>query len=104
MRRSKYNNIKVTFYGHKFDSKKEGQRYLELRQMEIDGHISNLELQPSYKMEINGVKICTYKADFKYNCAEYGDIVEDVKGFKTAIYKLKKKLMKAIHNIEIKET
>jgi hypothetical protein len=59
-------------------------------------------LQPRYRLEVCGVHVCDYVADFRYE--EGGaTVVEDAKGFKTAAYKLKKKLMKAIHNIEIRE-
>ena len=101
---SKYNNKKVTHFGHTFDSIKEGQRYLVLRQDEINGEISNLELQPKFTFELCGEKICTYKADFKYTTLQGDEIIEDVKGFKTAVYRLKKKLMKAFHGIEVLET
>lgn len=121
-KKSKYNNKKVVINGLKFDSTKEGNRYLELAQKLRDGEIFQLELQPVYECTINGLLICKYKADFKYNIRgemtgyinnPYADkrptykiitIVEDVKGMRTPVYKLKKKLMKAIFNIEILET
>ena len=53
-------------------------------------------------IKVNGISVCTYKADFTY--IENGEsITEDVKGYKTAIYKLKKKLMKVVNNIDITE-
>ena len=102
-RRSKYNNKKVTHFGITFDSIKEGRRYLDLRLLEKAGQIFDLELQPKFPIEINGVKICTYKADFRYK-TEHGEVVEDVKGYKTAIYNLKKKLVKAVYDVNIFET
>ena len=93
---SKYNNVKQVVDGFKFDSKKESIRYLELREKQKHGIIKYLK--------INGVKVCKYIADFVYYKHGSGIIVEDVKGVKTAIYRLKKKLMKAVHKIEIKET
>lgn len=101
---SKYRNKKVTHFGHTFDSIKEGQRYLVLRQDEIDGEISGLELQPTFKFELCGVKICSYRADFKYTTLQGDDIIEDVKGFKTDVYKIKRKMMKAFYGIEVLET
>ncbi len=100
---SKYRNIKTIINGISFHSKKEGLRYVELKQLEKRKKIFNLKLQPKYIIAINGIKICSYIADFSYG--ENGfTIVEDVKGFKTSIYRLKKKLMKVILGIEIYET
>jgi hypothetical protein len=51
---------------------------------------------------VGGETICRYVADFVY-VRDEKRIVEDVKGLKTAVYKLKKRLMKAVHKIEIQE-
>jgi len=91
--------------GIRFASKKEASRYGDLKLMEKAGLIDQLELQPKYPLHVNGHKICTYIADFRYMDVETGTrIVEDAKGFKTPAYKLKKKLMKVIHEIEVFET
>jgi hypothetical protein len=59
----------------------------------------------SYKLEINGILICTYIADLVYwRTGKPKEIVEDVKGVRTPEYKIKKKLMKAIYGIDIFET
>lgn len=51
------------------------------------------------------MKVCVYVADFVYlDLFDGKEIVEDAKGYRTAIYKLKKKLMKAVHSIDIFET
>ena len=83
--------------GHLFDSQKEAERYWELRQLEKAGEIKNLVLQPRFVLidsfEHGGKKegAVFYVADFQYD--ENGiSIVEDVKGFKTPVYKLKRKL------------
>tara|TARA_R110000787_G_scaffold181619_1_gene293659 strand:+ start:190 stop:501 length:312 start_codon:yes stop_codon:yes gene_type:complete len=103
MRRLKYNNKKVVIDGIKFDSIRESKRYLDLKNLERGGDIKNLELQPRYDFVLNGVKMGFYKADFRY--VENGVLViEDVKGMKTPVYNLKKKMMKAFHNINILET
>tara|TARA_Y100001951_G_C11078127_1_gene149821 strand:+ start:91 stop:483 length:393 start_codon:yes stop_codon:yes gene_type:complete len=114
----KYRAIKTTVDGKTFDSKKEAKRYTELKLLEKTGMITHLELQPTYQITVNGVDICKYKADFRYftvraeNREQYsnskgewvvptktgdreGQIIEDVKGFKTPIYRLKKKLVEA---------
>lgn len=102
---SKYRNIRTVVDGIRFDSKKEALRYSGLKLMERAGAISNLELQPSLDLIVNGMKCGFYKADFSYLDVRTGEaILEDVKGFKTPIYRLKKKLVKAIHGIEIFET
>ena len=101
--RSKYNNIKTTIDDIKFDSKKEAKRYGELKLLERCGEITDLQLQPSYTFKLNETVICRYRADFSYK--EKGLlIVEDCKGFKTAVYKIKRKLMKAFHDIDVFET
>ncbi|MCP3680306.1 MAG: DUF1064 domain-containing protein [Gammaproteobacteria bacterium] len=104
---SKYRNKPVEIDGIVFDSLKEGKRYKELKLLEKAGYIFHLELQPEFVLSIHGEQICKYRADFAYNDSEdeYSKkyIVEDVKGMKTQVYKLKKKLMKAIYGIDIKE-
>ena len=106
---SKYNNKKTIIDGITFDSKKEAKRYGELKLLERGKVISNLSLQVPFQlippMKINGKhhrSIC-YVADFAY---WEGDkfIVEDTKGYQTDIYRIKKRLMKQVHDIEIKET
>jgi hypothetical protein len=109
----KYNNKNVIYDNIKFDSTKEGKRYLVLKQAEKDGIISNLELQvkfeliPSIKEEyVKHLKTkdkmltrtlqlpITYICDFRYT--KNGNIViEDVKASPKMIpsdYKLKEKL------------
>jgi hypothetical protein len=98
---SKYRAVRVTIDGVTFASKKEAARYQELRLMERAGLISSLELQPAFELippytTKDGAKVqkIVYKADFKYTYPQTGrEIIEDVKGMKTAIYKLKKKIL-----------
>jgi len=93
----KYGNTRCVVNGVSFDSKMEAKRYGELLTLEIAGKIRALELQPRFvlndKFETRGVKYraINYVADFRYFCDE-GDIVEDVKGFETKEYLLKRKL------------
>ena len=96
---NKYSNTKVQIDGIKFDSKKEALRYKELCLLKSAGKIVDLELQPSYKLQESfkynnqTIRAITYKADFRYIDIETGQlIVEDVKGFKTKDYLIKKKL------------
>ena len=113
MRRSKYNAKPVKIDGLSFDSKKEARRYGELKLMERAGEISQLTVHPRYSLDVDDEHICDYEADFKYlshvsplaKSLGYPEmIVEDVKGMRTAVYRLKKKLMLAILRIEVRET
>ena len=103
--RPKYGNKKVTIDGIKFDSKWEGERYLYIKSLERAGRVKDLELQVRFALEVNGQKICTYIADFRYEKenanGDWETIVEDAKGVETPEFKLKKKLMKACLGIEI---
>ena len=103
--RAKYGNKKVTVQGIKFDSKWESERYLYIKSLERAGRVRNLELQVRFALEVNGQKICTYIADFRYEKenanGNWETIIEDAKGVETSEFKLKKKLMKACLGIEI---
>lgn len=102
--RAKYGNKKVTIDGKKFDSKAESSRYVELKRLQDGGVISGLKTQEAFALPVNGVLVCKYLADFCYVDSDGNRVVEDVKGGPvTPAYTLKKKLMKAIHGIEIKE-
>jgi len=103
---SKFKNKKVKLDGYTFDSLSEAKHYQHsLLPRFKSGEITHLEVHPRFKCMINGVKICDYIADFSYiNVKEIGlqgqigcQVVEDVKGFKTDVYKLKKKLVEAIY-------
>lgn len=89
---SKYHAKRTEVDGITFASRKEALRYCELKIAEKAGFIRNLELQPKFPLLVNGKKIGTYIADFSYiengNC-----ITEDVKGIKTPVYRIKKKLV-----------
>lgn len=100
----KYNNKITVIDNIKFRSKKEAKRYVELKLLEKNDKIKNLQLQVKYAFKIEGIKICSYVADFTYYTDNNLFVVEDTKGFKTYIYKIKKKLMLALYGIEIKET
>jgi len=101
--KNKYRAIKTVVDGIKFDSKKEAARYQTLKLMESNGHISDLKLQPKFDLIVNDKKIGFYKADFEYT-QDGKIVVEDVKGMKTPVYNLKKKMIKAIYGFDIFET
>ena len=110
---SKYKNKKVIVDGIKFDSKKESNRYLELKLLEKQGLIkyitrqTRFELQPSYKKNGKTIRPIYYVADFTYIDVKTGKtMIEDVKSeaTKTQVYKLKKKILEyKYENLEIKE-
>jgi len=104
MTRHKYNAKPTVLDGFRFASKAEARRYSELLLLQRSGEISELELQPPFPLVVNGVKVGTYIADFRYRC-KYTDplIVEDVKGIKTPLYRLKKKHVEAQYGITITE-
>jgi len=103
---SKYHNRKTEFAGRVFDSRKEADRYQELLWMQQAGLIQDLELQPRYDLIVNGHKLGFYRGDFRYkDVATDSVILEDVKSpaTRTAVYRLKKKLVKALYGVEIIE-
>ena len=101
-RQAKFRNVPTTIDGRTFHSKKEAARYQELHAMERAGLIESLECQPMYHLDVDGVHICRYIADFRYVRAGV-TVVEDVKGIRTREYELKKRLMRAVHGIEVEE-
>ena len=100
--KSKYGNKKIAVDGIKFDSKREAQRYGALQLMLKAGLISNLRLQVPYQIVINGKKCFKYLADFVYDDGGK-EIIEDVKGFRTPVYRLKKKIVEAWFGVVIVE-
>ena len=102
-RRSKYNAKKTVVDGIVFHSKAEARRYPILKLLEKSGHIKDLRLQVPFVYRINDKKIFTYYADFTYFDVNNNDTIEDVKGMKTPVYRLKKKLIEAHYGIKITE-
>lgn len=111
----KYHNTKCIYNGIKFDSKKERDRYIQLKCFERLGKITNLELQPKYLLidtifyKNKTYPKTYYKADFRYFDVNKGKyITEDVKSPITAkdkTYRLKiKMLLSKYPDIEFKET
>ena len=93
---SKYAAKPTHVNGIRFASKREAARYGELSNLQRAGVIAHLELQPRFPLIVGVHLICTYVVDFRY--LENGrSVTEDVKGFKTPEYKLKRKLLLATH-------
>jgi hypothetical protein len=108
--RTKFRNVKVAVDGVLFDSKWEAARWMELRMEEKAGLIRKLERQRPFAITINDIHCCNYVADFVYERMErfgagesWQRVVEDAKGMRTEMYRLKKKLMRAALGIEIVE-
>ena len=103
-KRSKYGNNKKEVDGIVFDSEKEAKRYGELKLMLKAGIIGLLELQVPYELNPGGTHSLKYIADFVYIIHATGEkVVEDAKGHRTREYLKKRRLMKKVHNITIKE-
>lgn len=107
----KYYNKKTIIDGIVFASKLEAKRYTELKLLEKQGIIKDLELQPAYdlipsfKKNNKTYRKTQYIADFSYYDVDLDKtIVEDTKGFKTDVYLLKKKLFEYNYpNLTIRE-
>ncbi len=103
-RKSKYGNQKTFVDGMVFASKREADRYAELKLLLSAGEISNLRMQPHLPCDVNGTHVCTYVADFAYTkSGDSRETFEDSKGHRTALFILKKKLVQACHGIEVLE-
>lgn len=102
---NKYKAKKTIVDNITFDSKKEANRYCELKLLERAKAISNLQLQVPYILipKSKYGSAIKYVADFVYE-ENNQVIIEDVKGVKTPVYRLKKRLMEEQFGIVIKET
>lgn len=107
---SKYHNKKVIYNGITFDSIKEKNRYIELKLLERAGLIKNLklqyefELQPAFILNKKKIRKISYIADFYYFDNELKDyIIEDTKGMRTEVYRIKKKMFEFKYKKEIRE-
>lgn len=110
-KKSKYHAQKTVLDGIKFDSKKEANRYAELRLMERAGLIKGLqrqvrfELIPAFDVDGKHYRPTSYVADFVYTDTKSGkQVVEDCKGFRTDIYRLKAKMFAHKFGVSILET
>lgn len=109
--RHKYNAKRTLRDGVLFDSKREAERYGELKLLARAGVIRNLKLQPEYVLQDGFTdamgqrhRKIAYRADFSYE--EKGRIIaEDVKGVRTQVFSLKRKLFLAKYpTIELRIT
>lgn len=114
-RSNKYGAKRIRVNGHTFDSKREADRYKILKAMQMAREISELELQPQFPFMIGGKPVLMrskgfpngrrvkYVADFRYKDADGNTVIEDVKGYATDVYKLKKAVVEAIYGIKVVE-
>lgn len=109
--KSKYNARKTTIDGITFDSAREAKRYQELKLMERAGIIRDLQRQVRYELipafDVGGkhYRPTAYIADFTYTDAKTGKkVVEDVKGMRTDVYRLKAKMFAYKYGVSILET
>jgi hypothetical protein len=120
MSKHKYGAKPTVVDGIRFASMKEARRYQELKLLEKVGEIEGLELQPTFPLYApsmsgqllraakassqGGVfKVGEYRADFAYLDWKRGRVVEDVKGFKTPLYRWKKRHVEAQYGITVVE-
>ncbi len=110
-KRSKYGAKPVVVDGIRFHSTKEANRYLDLRLLVKAGQARDLQLQPSYELQVNGVVIGHYRADFRYEWLDvhqsWGECVwllqvEDVKGYDTPLSRWKRKHVAAQYGITVR--
>lgn len=93
----KYRAIKTECAsGHTHDSKLEAGRCDTLHAMQDNGDLMRLEMQPEFPVRVNGIQVFIYRADFSWFTDDC-QVVEDCKGFKTPVYRLKKKLVEAYY-------
>lgn len=103
---TKYRSTPTFVDGIRFASKKEAKRWGELSLLQKAGQICDLDCQVRYELipKQLGERACWYVCDFRYCHVQSRAIfVEDVKGMRTPVYKIKKKLMLKIHGIRITE-
>jgi len=107
-KKNKYGSKKIEVDGYMFDSKKEAKMYEQLRDMQKVGMIKDLELQPEFLLQkkfrnFDGDKIreIKYYADFMFfDCEQDRWRVVDCKGYKTKVFRIKRKLFDFIYRDE----
>ena len=109
-KRSKYKAVRCEVDGEKFDSKKEARRWAELKMLKKAGQVRNINRQLAFELIVNGERVGAYVSDFIYErltasgSPKWEKVIEDCKGFRTPLYRLKKKLFEAQYGRKILET
>lgn len=97
LKRNKFNAVKTTYKGIKYDSKMEA-KYAKLLDLLVkSGEVENVERQHKIELIVNGKKICNYIIDFKVYYSDGNVEYHEVKGVETALFKLKWKLSKVLY-------
>ncbi len=99
---SKYRARKTVVDNIEFHSAAEARRYGELKLLEKGGYIRRLELQPVYRIAINGIHVCKVILDFRYYENGIGWVDEDLKGRDNPLSRLKRKLVEAQYGIKVR--
>ncbi len=100
MARSKYKAVPTVVDGVRFSSKKEAREDCFLLTRLRANEIKAFRRQPSFAIRINGVKVCTYRADWEYlewQKDRWVPVIHDAKGVRTPVFNLKWKLMQALY-------
>jgi len=99
---AKYGN-KKSFSGDglKFDSVWERDCYNNFRYMQLAGEAKSVRCQVRYNLTVNGLMVCAYIADFVVEYPDGREVIYDSKGVLTDVFNIKRKLMRAVHNLEI---
>ena len=124
VKRSKYRAVPVVVDGVRFASTREAERYAELTLLEKSGAIRDLVLQPRFELHAPQLDdegmprpiecLGCYRGDFAYQVKyvvtvegirteHWRGVVEDVKGFRTPLYRWKKKHVEAQYGITVQE-
>jgi len=100
--KNKYRAQPVVTDEGRFASKKEYADWCQLKVQQRLGLISHLQRQVKFPLSVNAQLVTTFIADAVF--FENGKrVVVDSKGVQTPVYRLKKKLMRALLNIEVQE-
>lgn len=106
-RASKYGNVRSSYQGRTFASKREADHAATLEMMRLASDPAKcavkVEYQVRFPIHVNGVKVCSYVADFVVHFHDGHREVHDAKGFRTDVYKLKKKMFEAEYGEPILE-
>jgi len=103
-KQSKYHAIRTqNADGTWSDSLREARFDAQIMLLQHDPKTARVVRKEKFPIVVNGEKICTFVSDWFVEKKTGEKIVYDAKGVKTPIYKLKKKLVKALYGLDIVE-
>lgn len=98
----KYRNVPTVVDSIEFPSRKQAKVYRGLVLRQQTGEIRDLQLEQTYSLDVNGIHVCDYRADYTYRTTSDNQLhVVDAKGMRTREFIIKQKLMKAIFGVDI---